>query len=373
MKKAVKFISAAFMAASVLFPLGASGAAEGNLIQMAILLDTSNSMDGLIDQAKSQLWRIVNELSQARKNGQSPRLEVALYEYGKSSLPEGEGYLRMIVPFTTELDRISEELFALTTNGGDEYCGRVVSASLKGLKWSKGQGDLRMIFIAGNEPYTQGEVSYEDSAKLAVSKGVTVNTIFCGSFQEGVDTKWKDGAARTNGRYMNIDQNQQIAEIRAPQDDEIARLGGELNSTYIAYGQAGAAKKERQEAQDMKAASVNKGVLVERSVAKASEQYDNTGWDLVDAEKNKSVNVETMKEKDLPDEMKKMSPGQRKQYVEKQSRKRAELQKSIQKLSEERRVYVEKEMKKQSEGNTLDAAIIKSVRSLATDKGFAFK
>ncbi len=112
MKKAVKFISAAFMAASILFPWGASGAAEGNLIQMAILLDTSNSMDGLIDQAKSQLWRIVNELSQARKNGQSPRLEVALYEYGKSSLPEGEGYLRMIVPFTTELDRISEELFA---------------------------------------------------------------------------------------------------------------------------------------------------------------------------------------------------------------------------------------------------------------------
>src|SRR5262245_44595431 len=29
-------------------------------IQMAILLDTSNSMDGLIGQARSQLWKIVN-------------------------------------------------------------------------------------------------------------------------------------------------------------------------------------------------------------------------------------------------------------------------------------------------------------------------
>ena len=28
------------------------------LVQMAILLDTSNSMDGLIEQAKSQLWKI---------------------------------------------------------------------------------------------------------------------------------------------------------------------------------------------------------------------------------------------------------------------------------------------------------------------------
>jgi len=41
------------------------------LIQMAILLDTSNSMDGLIDQAKSQLWKIVNELALSKKNGKS--------------------------------------------------------------------------------------------------------------------------------------------------------------------------------------------------------------------------------------------------------------------------------------------------------------
>ena len=34
-----------------------------NLIQMAILLDTSGSMDGLIEQAKAQLWKIVNELA----------------------------------------------------------------------------------------------------------------------------------------------------------------------------------------------------------------------------------------------------------------------------------------------------------------------
>ncbi|RPI65426.1 MAG: hypothetical protein EHM44_00590, partial [Ignavibacteriales bacterium] len=36
---------------------------KNNSIQLALLLDTSNSMDGLIDQAKSQLWKIVNELA----------------------------------------------------------------------------------------------------------------------------------------------------------------------------------------------------------------------------------------------------------------------------------------------------------------------
>ena len=35
-------------------------------IKVALLLDTSNSMDGLINQAKAQLWEIVNELSYAK-------------------------------------------------------------------------------------------------------------------------------------------------------------------------------------------------------------------------------------------------------------------------------------------------------------------
>ncbi len=35
-------------------------------IQIAILLDTSSSMDGLIEQAKSQLWKIVNQAAGAK-------------------------------------------------------------------------------------------------------------------------------------------------------------------------------------------------------------------------------------------------------------------------------------------------------------------
>ena len=41
-------------------------ATKDQSIMLALLLDTSNSMDGLIDQAKSQLWKIVNELAAAK-------------------------------------------------------------------------------------------------------------------------------------------------------------------------------------------------------------------------------------------------------------------------------------------------------------------
>src|SRR5690606_33770961 len=52
------------------------------IIQVAILLDTSSSMDGLIDQAKSRLWNIVNTLTTLRYNGKKPIIEISLYEYG---------------------------------------------------------------------------------------------------------------------------------------------------------------------------------------------------------------------------------------------------------------------------------------------------
>ena len=87
-------------------------------IQVAILLDTSNSMDGLINQARTQLWKIVNEFTIIRLGGKTPKLEVALYEYGNNGLPAQESFLRMVVPLTGDLDKVSEAMFALKTNGG---------------------------------------------------------------------------------------------------------------------------------------------------------------------------------------------------------------------------------------------------------------
>lgn len=157
---------------------------EKPLIQMAILIDTSGSMQGLIEQAKTQLWKIVNEMALAKQKSRSPKLEVALYEYGKSSIPASEGYMRMIVPLSEDLDQISDELFKLRTNGGSEYCGEVIRKSVSNLKWNRKNNVLKVIFIAGNEPFTQGRVDYRISCKSAISKGIIVNTIFAETIKQ---------------------------------------------------------------------------------------------------------------------------------------------------------------------------------------------
>ena len=55
-------------------------------MDVAILLDTSNSMDGLINQAKAQLWNIVQEFAKAEKSGSTPLFRVSVFEYGNDSL-----------------------------------------------------------------------------------------------------------------------------------------------------------------------------------------------------------------------------------------------------------------------------------------------
>ena len=341
-------------------------------IQLAILLDTSGSMDGLIDQARKQLWRVVNELATAKKEGSSPNLQVALYEYGNDGIPAENGYIRRVLPLTTDLDRVSEELFALRTNGGQEYCGQVIGVATKELAWSKSPDDMKLIFIAGNEEFTQGKVDFHTTCKAAIEKGIVVNTIFCGDKQEGIRTQWKEGADLADGRYMSIDQNQAVADIPAPQDKEIATLGAELNKTYIGYGAAGGAGAARQNAQDANLAAAPVA-NVQRQVAKAQAVYSNTSWDLVDATKEGTVDVSKMDAKDLPDEMKKMTPEQRKAYVAQNAKKRADIQAKIKKLDAERQRYVAAEMKKLSPAaNTLDAAVISAVRDEGTKQGYKF-
>jgi len=348
-------------------------AEEDNLIQLAILIDTSNSMDGLIDQAKSQLWKIVNELSSGKKDGKAPNLEVALFEYGNDGIPSGEGHIRMASPMTNDLDRISQELFSLKTNGGSEYCGMVIDSAIKGLKWSKNKNVFKVIFIAGNEPFTQGGTDYVESVKRAVAKGITVNTIFCGNYDEGVSTKWKHGADLSDGTYMNIDQNQKIAHVNAPQDKEIMKLGEELNKTYVAYGDKGDMKKEMQAEQDKNARTASEESIVQRSVSKASGQYVNNSWDLVDAVKDKKIKASDMDEKLLPGEMKKMSRDERDAYIKSKMKERERLQKRINELNNERKKYVERELSNKGEQKTIDAAILKAVKKQATEKNFTFQ
>jgi len=215
---------------------------KNQTIKVALLLDTSNSMDGLINQAKAQLWEIINELSYAKYGQKKPDLEIALYEYGNSNLSSREGYIKQVLPFSNDLDEISKKLFSLSTNGGNEFCGQVIQTSINELSWGKSMNDLRLLFIAGNEPFTQGKINYKEAVANAKEKNIVVNTIFCGTYTNGISGMWKEGADLGGGDYLTINQDEKIVYIITPFDAEIIILNKKLNKTYIYYGNDGSSK-----------------------------------------------------------------------------------------------------------------------------------
>ncbi|MBQ4818657.1 vWA domain-containing protein [Aquimarina sp. MMG016] len=339
-------------------------------IQVALLLDTSNSMDGLIDQAKAQLWEIVNELSYAKCGNHKINLQIALYEYGNDGLPSKEGYIRQVLPFSEDLDEISKELFRLTTNGGNEYCGKVINTSINQLDWKKNDDHLKLIFIAGNEPFTQGPVNYKDAATDALEKGITINTIFCGNYKQGMDTKWKHGADITDGEYSAIDHNHKTIHIATPYDDIILKLNNKLNGTYIYYGSQGANKRSLQAEQDSNARSYSSANAVSRTVSKSSGFYKNKSWDLVDASEDKDFEIEEVAKEQLPNELKNKSKTELKQYVATKSKERAEIQQKIQELNKKRVEYIKNNRKK--DDTNLEAALLNAIKKQGEKKSFSW-
>jgi len=341
-------------------------------IQIALLLDTSNSMDGLIDQAKSQLWKIVNQLSNSNYEQEKPTLEIALYQYGNDGLSSSEGYIKMVTDLTTDLDKISEDLFSLKTYGGQEYCGWVIDNAMKDLNWSESEAVLKLIFIAGNEEFSQGSVSYDKVCKLAKEKEIIVNSIFCGDYEEGIRIYWKNGAELSGGKYMNIDHNAKIAYVETPYDDDIIELNTKLNSTYIAYGSKGEESKNRQEKQDENAAVYGSGNTVERALSKSKDAYNNSQWDLVDAAVENEDIIADMDKSELPVELQDKTTEEITTYIAEKQGERDSLQNQINEINIKRQLYIE-EQSSNIQDNTLEAVMLKSIREQAEDNGFSFE
>jgi predicted Zn-dependent protease len=329
-------------------------------------------MDGLIESAKQRLWDIVNELGRAQPQ---PELRLAILSYGNPEYGIQSGFVRVDLPFTSDLDAVSKTLFEFTTNGGDEYVARVVQTAVNDLSWSSEPDALRVIFVAGNEGAHQDpQLPVLLATEAAIRNGITVNTIYCGNESDGDATGWRQVATSTNGIFASINQDAAaVANIATPMDQELADLNKELNDTYVAFGQEGVAARENQIEQDNLVANMSAPAMASRAASKASPFYRSESWDLVDAVESGKA-LEEVAVKDLPAVMQEMEAEQRAAYVEEKADQRAVVQGRIQALAGERQDYIKKERAKLADTDEkgLDEVIQEGLRTLAEDKGFTF-
>jgi hypothetical protein len=343
-------------------------------VQVAILFDTSNSMDGLIDQAKSRIWNIVNEVSSLRYNGSAPDIEFALYQYGNDGLSMSDNYIQQVMALSSDMDMLSEKLFGLRTNGGSEFCGAVIGRSLDDLVWSGSTTDLKMIYIAGNEPFNQGPVAYKEMCKKAANKNIFINTIYCGNYEQGVREFWQDGATCSKGDYFNIDSDREVVHIPTPYDDKINAYNDSLNQTYYGIGSYGAMKKAAQTTQDGNAEMQSVAVKAERSIVKSKggKAYNNASWDMIDAvDSGKDINE--ISEEELPEEFKGKTEAEKKALIETKKADRERYQKTIGELAVERQTFIDDEMKKRNGTEEVDdfgTSVNQSILTKAKEIGF---
>jgi hypothetical protein len=340
-------------------------------VDVVICLDVSGSMNGLIDSAKAKLWDIVNDLGKVKP---TPNLRVGLYSYGHNTYPRSNGWVRKDADLTTDLDEVYKKLNALTINGGTEYVARVTRDAIVQQKWSTQKKSLKLIFVCGNEPADQDkEVHLKDVAKLALGKDIIINTIYCGPATHPEAQGWRDYAKMCEGRFASIDMNRGTVTIATPQDKKLAELSAKINSTYVAYGKEKLRKEKaaNQAAQDANAAK-KPGVAAARAVSKGGALYRNSDWDLVDKLKDDpKFDITKVPEEQLCEQLRKLKPAERVQYVKDQLAKRQAIQKEIAELSKQRADYIRVEMKKNAKkgDKVFDEAVRATVREQAGKKG----
>lgn len=338
-------------------------------IQAAILLDVSNSMDGLIDQAKAQLWNMVSVMGKAKCDGETPLIEIALYEYGRDDNDATKGYVKQISPFSSDLDKLSQHLFSLTTHGGSEYCGQVIYTSLDELAWDTASNAYKVIFISGNEDFLQGSLHYTQACNEAKKKGVIVNTIYCGDRLQGIKEHWNLSAECGNGSFTNINSDARLEDIPTPYDSTLITLNYKLNGTYINYGKQGTDGLVLQSSVDRENYAFSKSAAVSRISAKADTNlYFNGSWDLVDAISDDKAILEKIDIKTLPDSLRSKNKTQLQAFITQKSTERASIQNEIRAISAKREVYINEERTKRAKNNTdqtLETEVEKMIREQA--------
>jgi Mg-chelatase subunit ChlD len=344
-------------------------------LEMVFVLDTTGSMGGLIDGAKQRIWGIVNDVMQSSSH---PSVKIGLVAYRD----RGDEYVTQVLPLTDDLDKVYTTLMEYRAAGGGdgpEDVRRALADGLNKAGWSSHiQNVARIIFLVGDAPphdYADEQDTLV-SAALAVKQGMIVNTIQCGIERETTEV-WKAIAQRGQGQYFAIPQNGGVQTVSTPYDDQISLLGMKLGSSYLPYGGGAGADGVQYRIEAKRMADATETIVarapaearVQRSVNKVINEKAYIG-DLLQDIENGSMKIDSIKEDDLPSDLRGLAAADRTKEIEKRLAERREIRQQILELSKQRTEYIAAEQKKRSgeTKNSFDLAVSAALKEQLSRK-----
>lgn len=342
-------------------------------VEVVFCLDTTGSMGGLLEGAKSKIWSICNQIAGGKP---TPDLKVGLVAYKD----KGDAYITKVTDLTNDLDAVYADLKKFTPEGGGdtpEHVNAALFDAVNKIKWSDDKKTLKIIFLVGDAPghmdYTD-DVKYPETCKKAVEKNIIINTIQCG-LDSQCTIQWKDIALKSEGSYAAIPQAGGVVAIDTPFDAKLAELNSKLTRTVVAFGKGEARKateKKLEAARELSAAAP--GAAADRAgfAGRSGKAAGGGAGDLVEEAVKKDGKVDRdalkkVKEEELPDELKNLkTEKERENFLAQKAEERAKLNKEVVELDKKRSDFIAEELKKKGKGkDSFDNSVMEMLRKQA--------
>jgi hypothetical protein len=362
MKRALAAIALSFSLAAL------SHANAKPVVEVAFVLDTTGSMSGLIEGAKRKIWSIATSILDC-----SPDADIRMGIVAYRDL--GDDYVTKVFPLTADIQDLYGDLLKLRAHGGGDWPESVNEALETGvakMQWTQGENVTRLLFLVGDAPphmdYKQ-DTKYPDVVRMALTRGITVNAVQAGNARD-TERVWREIAQLGKGDYIPIPQDGgQVLIIETPYDTEIIELQKRINHTLIPYGTRPAQDRVQQKAAMLAAApsyasSDMASYLNKRATASGNAEAITGDGDLVADVAAGRQKLDTIKDEELPDDIRKLDKGQRQAFIDKQAVERKGLSEKLAVLVKQRDAYVASESKKQpaKTGDSFDRAVAATVQ-----------
>jgi len=352
-------------------------------VELVFVLDTTSSMSNLIEAAKEKIWSIATTMASAQP---APEISIGLVAFRD----RGDAYITQVVDLSTDLDTVYAALMNFQAAGGGDFPESVNQAlydAVNHISWgqtpdSKTDETYKVIFLVGDAPPHQdyqNEVQYPDTMRIAQSKGIIVNTIQAGG-NSATTHSWKKIAALGTGHYFQVKQNGSALAVTSPFDQKLADLSSELDKTRLYYG-----TKEQLLEKDKKIAATHKITSSASLTSRARRAEFNVSEsgkknllgdnELIDDVISGRIDLETIDSNKLPSTMKNMPLAKQTLLIKETAEKRAELKQKIKKLSDNRKVYLDRLVEEKmgsTKNESLDLKLFNTLKSQAKMKGMVY-
>jgi Mg-chelatase subunit ChlD len=341
MSRLLPFVAAALLVGLLFLPADSPSRAAPAPIQrkppveVVFCLDTTGSMTGLIEAAKTKIWAICNLILSGQP---TPDLKVGLVAFRD----KGDEYITRVYDLRNDLDAVYADLKTfVATGGGDtpESVNAALDDAVNKIKWSTDKKTLRIIFLVGDAPphmdYND-DVKYPVTCKKAVEKGILINTIQCGNDAD-CTKHWKEICTLGGGAYVAIPQAGGVQTIKTTFDKRLAEINAELVKNTLIYGDA---KKKEADNKKLQMAGALPAEIAADRVCYLAKEGMAAHYDLLDAGRAGKVKWESLRAEELPSVLEKMTPRERREHVSKLAEQRAKLLLEARDLDRKRHVQI---------------------------------